>query len=203
MSPQEPQNPKWTVNNKTFIIKQCRWKRLSLFQRWIVTIPLKCTRRRNCSPVEKLQLKCRDCQMPGSLWGYKKSEHSHVPPSPYLKVLISALAGSCSNLANWWWHQLIPALGRQKQEDFWVGGLVYRVSSRTARATQRNPISRTQTNNPPQTATIKLYKGVEFSLYAHPYWLSHSICILGFCKLFWIAMYRFDLMCQHWLMNAF
>jgi hypothetical protein len=32
---------------------------------------------------------------------------------------------------------LIPALGKQTQAD-----LVYRVSSRTARATQRNPVSK-------------------------------------------------------------
>jgi hypothetical protein len=40
---------------------------------------------------------------------------------------------------------LIPALGRQRQADFEHSGfeasLVYRVSSRTARATQRNPVS--------------------------------------------------------------
>ena len=36
---------------------------------------------------------------------------------------------------------LIPALGRQRQVDFWVeASLVYRVSSKTARATQRNPV---------------------------------------------------------------
>ena len=36
---------------------------------------------------------------------------------------------------------LIPALGRQKQ----AASLVYRVSSTTARATQRNPISKNKT----------------------------------------------------------
>jgi hypothetical protein len=40
---------------------------------------------------------------------------------------------------------LIPALGRQRQTD-WISefkaSLVYRVSSRTARATQRNPVSK-------------------------------------------------------------
>jgi hypothetical protein len=55
----------------------------------------------------------------------------------------------------WWRTPLIPALGRQRQAVFWVRGqcglqseyqdsLVYRVSSRTARATQRNPVSKNQ-----------------------------------------------------------
>jgi hypothetical protein len=42
------------------------------------------------------------------------------------------------------WH--IPALGRQRQTDFWVqASMVYRVSSRTIRATKRNPVLK-QTN---------------------------------------------------------
>jgi hypothetical protein len=39
----------------------------------------------------------------------------------------------------WWQLSLIPALGRQRQADF-EASLVYRVSSRTARATQKNPV---------------------------------------------------------------
>jgi hypothetical protein len=42
------------------------------------------------------------------------------------------------------WHTcLIPALGRQGQVDLseFEASLVYRESSRTARATQRNPVS--------------------------------------------------------------
>ena len=40
----------------------------------------------------------------------------------------------------WWWRPLIPALKRQKQTDTdCEASLVYRVSSRTARVTQRNP----------------------------------------------------------------
>jgi hypothetical protein len=39
-------------------------------------------------------------------------------------------------------HLLIPALGRQRQADFELeANLVYKVSSRSARATQRNPVS--------------------------------------------------------------
>jgi hypothetical protein len=39
---------------------------------------------------------------------------------------------------------LIPALGREKQEDLceFEASLVYRASSRIARATQRNPASK-------------------------------------------------------------
>jgi hypothetical protein len=45
--------------------------------------------------------------------------------------------------AGQWWHvPLIPALGRQRQVDFseCETSLVYRVSSRTARAMRRNPV---------------------------------------------------------------
>ena len=40
----------------------------------------------------------------------------------------------------WWLTPLIPALGRQRQVEY----LVYGVSSRIARATQRNPVSKSQ-----------------------------------------------------------
>jgi hypothetical protein len=45
----------------------------------------------------------------------------------------------------WWWPMpLISALRRQRQVDLieFEASLVYRVSSRTARATQRNPVSK-------------------------------------------------------------
>jgi hypothetical protein len=46
---------------------------------------------------------------------------------------------------------LIPALGRQRQVELceFKDSLVYRASSRTAKATQRNPVSNKQTNKKP------------------------------------------------------
>jgi hypothetical protein len=46
----------------------------------------------------------------------------------------------------WWGTPLIPALGWQRQMKF-EACLVYRVISRTARATQRNPVSKTKQIN--------------------------------------------------------
>jgi hypothetical protein len=47
---------------------------------------------------------------------------------------------------DWWRALLIPALGKQRQEDLceFEASLVYRVSSTIARATQRNPVSTKQ-----------------------------------------------------------
>ena len=46
---------------------------------------------------------------------------------------------------------LIPALGKQKQTDLCEDSLVYRVSSRTARAvTQRNPVLKKYKNKTKQ-----------------------------------------------------
>jgi hypothetical protein len=45
----------------------------------------------------------------------------------------------------WSCTPLIPALGRQRQAEFEVR-LIYRVSSKIARATQRNPVSKNQKN---------------------------------------------------------
>jgi hypothetical protein len=49
---------------------------------------------------------------------------------------------------------LIPALGRQRQMDFWVRGQpVYKVNSRTPRAIQRNPFSKNKQNKTKQNKT--------------------------------------------------
>jgi hypothetical protein len=46
----------------------------------------------------------------------------------------------------WWYTLLIPALGgRGRRISEFEASLVYRVSSRTARATQRNPGSKNKT----------------------------------------------------------
>jgi len=41
-------------------------------------------------------------------------------------------------------HALIPALGRQRQADLceFEASLVYKVSAKTVRATQKNPVSK-------------------------------------------------------------
>ena len=44
----------------------------------------------------------------------------------------------------WWRTRLVPALGGVRQISEFEASLVYRVSSRTARATQRNPVWKNQ-----------------------------------------------------------
>ena len=54
------------------------------------------------------------------------------------------------SLAVWWWHSsLIPALRGQRQADIceFQASLVYKLSSRTTRATQRNPASKNKHKN--------------------------------------------------------
>jgi hypothetical protein len=61
-------------------------------------------------------------------------------------VEISAKKAQIYNLARWWCRPLILNLVGQRQADLCdpVACLVYRESSRTARATQRNPVLKKQ-----------------------------------------------------------
>jgi hypothetical protein len=54
--------------------------------------------------------------------------------------------------ARWWWYMLIVlALERKREVDIceFKVSLIYRAISRTAKATQRNPVSNKQTNKIP------------------------------------------------------
>jgi hypothetical protein len=57
-------------------------------------------------------------------------------------VILTIIKKKFISAGQWWRTPLIPALGRKRQviSEFEVS-LVYKVSSRTARATQRNPVS--------------------------------------------------------------
>jgi hypothetical protein len=56
-------------------------------------------------------------------------------------------SGGAASLPGIWYAPLIPALGQSKQILEFEASLVCRASSRTARATQRNPVSKNQINN--------------------------------------------------------
>ena len=60
------------------------------------------------------------------------------PLISFISLKIDLLSGQ------WYYTSLIPALGRQRQADLceFEVGLVYRVSSRTTKAVQRNPVSK-------------------------------------------------------------
>jgi len=58
---------------------------------------------------------------------------------------------------HWWYMTLIPALRRQRQVELceFEASLVYRVSSRTARAAHRHPVSKTNQPTNQTTTTTK------------------------------------------------
>jgi hypothetical protein len=56
----------------------------------------------------------------------------------------------------WWYTPLIPALGsRGRRISEFEASLVYKVSSRTARAIQRNPVSKNQKQKKTKNKKIK------------------------------------------------
>ena len=67
--------------------------------------------------------------------------------------LLCNINDKCYFLAGGWCTPLIPALRSQRQVDLseFKASLVYRVNSRTAKATQRNPISKTKQKETKQT----------------------------------------------------
>jgi hypothetical protein len=60
------------------------------------------------------------------------------------------------SVRHFWRTPLILALGKQRQEDLceFQASLVYRVSSRIARSTQRNPVSRNKQTNKQANSVI-------------------------------------------------
>ena len=73
------------------------------------------------------------------LWNFESVwvRLGHLWDTEVISFKKTSLAGQ------WWWTPLIPACGRQRQVDLWIeASLVYRWSSRTAQATQRNPVSK-------------------------------------------------------------
>jgi hypothetical protein len=76
----------------------------------------------------------------------------------------------------WWCTPLIPALGRQRQAEF-EASLVYRVRSRTARATQRSTVSRKQKQEQKQKQNKKARQ--KSGKYSRAWWRTPLILVLG------------------------
>jgi hypothetical protein len=71
----------------------------------------------------------------------------------------------CTASRAWWRTPLIPALGRQRQADLceFEASLVYRVSFRTARATQKNLVLKNKTKQSKEyTLLLKSLVGITY-----------------------------------------
>lgn len=71
---------------------------------------------------------------------------SHLRTRELLWSVISDGVKNKHLTGQWWWTHLIPALRRQRQVDLYEfeANLVYRASSRTAKTTQWDPVSKNQ-----------------------------------------------------------
>jgi hypothetical protein len=58
----------------------------------------------------------------------------------------------------WWRTPIIPALGRGRRISEFEASLVYELSSRTARAIQRNPVRKNKNNNNNNNNNKRIYK---------------------------------------------
>jgi hypothetical protein len=86
----------------------------------------------------------------------------------------------------WWPTPLIPALGRGRGR--WISefeaSLVYRVSSRTARAIQRNPVSKKPKKNQKKKKKRERERERERDIIGESSFYPHmAVCFLGYILL--------------------
>jgi hypothetical protein len=81
-------------------------------------------------------------------------------PSYHLSSITMTLCAG-----QWWRTPLIPALGGRGRQIFeFEASLVYKVSSRTARAIQRNPVSKKPTNQPDRQTNKQTNKQTNYTV---------------------------------------